>query len=334
MKRIITLIFFYILITLIIHNCGKNDSPTLQNSYLGQTPPGLTPEIFAPGIVTKGEDESLIVISPDGKEIFYTTKLGPQKRHTIMVSKLEERNWTKPKIASFSGQYYDAISSISPDGNYLYFNSMRPQKLGDPLFDVQNIWVLKRRGNDWINPTMLPFPINSSARELGGFLSKDGYFYFTTTREGIRGRCRSKFVDGEYSSPENIQDHYNFDIPCFEIVSDPNEKLLVFVSYDQEDGFGKFDLYVSFKKGEDEWTKPKNMGDRINTSANEHFPTFSPDGQYMFFVSDRISDKFKSKDNLTLEQIKEMKNSPQNGSSDIYWVDAKIIESMIPLELK
>ncbi|MGB7063079.1 MAG: hypothetical protein WBF13_12095, partial [Candidatus Zixiibacteriota bacterium] len=154
------------------------------------------------------------------------------------------------------------------------------------------------------------------------------------TREGIRGRCRSNFIDGKYSSPENMQDHYNFDIPCFEIESDPEEELLVFVSYDQDDGFGNFDLYVSYKKGKDEWTSPKNMGEGINTSANEHFPTFSPDGQYLFFVSDRISDKFKSKNNLTLEQMKEMENSPQNGSSDIYWVDAKIIESMKPTELK
>ena len=77
-----------------------------------------------------------------------------------------------------------------------------------------------------------------------------------------------------------------------------------------------------------------NMGERINTSANEHFPAFSPDGQYLFFVSDRIADKFKSKDNLTPEQREEIENSPQNGSSDIYWVDAKIIESMMPVELK
>ena len=274
MKRIISLIFFCILVLLIFHNCSKYDSPTLQRPYFNQTPPGLTPEIFAPGIVSKGEDESLIVISPDGNEIFYTTKVGPQKRHTIMVSKLEEGNWSKPKIASFSGQYYDATSSISPDGNYLYFNSMRPQKIGEPPFDIQNIWVVERQGNDWINPIMLPYPINSSAREFGGRLNEDGFFYFTTTREGIRGKCRSKIIDGKYSSPENIQDHYKFDIPCFEIVSDPEGKLLVFVSYDQDDGFGNFDLYVSYKKGEDEWTSPKNMGERINTSTNEHFPTF------------------------------------------------------------
>lgn len=334
MKRTIFVIFFCILIILINQNCDKYDSYIFQSPYLGQAPPGMTPEIFAPGIVSRGEDESLVVISPDGKQIYYTTKLGPQKRHTIMVSKFEQGNWIKPKIASFSGQYYDAISSISPNGNYLYFNSMRPQKSGDSPFDVQNIWVLERQGNDWINPIMLPYPINSSDRELGGRLSEDAFFYFTTTREEIKGLCRSKIIDGKYSSPENIQNRYNIDIPCLEIVSDPTDKLLLFVSYEQDDGFGNFDLYVSYKKEDAEWASPKNMGERINTSANEHFPTFSPDGKYLFFVSDRIADKFKSKDNLTPEQIKDMENSPQNGSSDIYWVDAKIIKSMIPLELK
>ena len=91
---------------ILLSSCTQQDDfPLLKGEYLGQKPPGMTPEIFAPGTVSEGRDESSAVFSPDGKEFFYTTKLGPQKRHTVMVSKVMNGTWTKPDIASFSGQY-------------------------------------------------------------------------------------------------------------------------------------------------------------------------------------------------------------------------------------
>ena len=47
--------------------------PAPKSPYLGQKPPGMTPEVFAPGIVsTKNNIEFKIAISPDGKYLFYT----------------------------------------------------------------------------------------------------------------------------------------------------------------------------------------------------------------------------------------------------------------------
>ncbi len=153
-------------------------------------------------------------------------------------------------------------------------------------------------------------------------MSKDGYFYFSTSREGeISGQCRVKVINGEFIGIESLEYLNKFGMPCFEVARDPDGKFIVFVSGDQADGYGAFDLYVSFKNDDDSWTTPKNLGDRINTPANEHFPAFSPDGQYLFFVSDRISPEAEKKP-----------NSPMNGSSDIYWVSAKIIEELIRRE--
>jgi Tol biopolymer transport system component len=314
-------IFVYML------GCLKDDTfPDLKGSYLGQKPPGMKPELFAPGIVSTGEDESTIVFSPDDRELFYTRKMGPEKRQTILTSTVKNGTWIKPHIAHFSGKYYDAVTSISPDGKRLFFLSMRPQKENESPFEVQNIWFMEKHGIEWRKPQILPSPINSSARKLGGFLSKDGYFYFSTSREGeISGQCRAKIISGEVTRIENINHFYNFNMPCLEIAREPNEKFIVFVSYNQPDGYGNFDLYVSFKNDNNSWTTPKNLGERINTSANEHFPTFSPDGKYMFFVSDRISNEFK---NINRADVQTGQDSPMNGSSDIYWVDAKIIKKL------
>ncbi|MFC1724438.1 TolB family protein [candidate division KSB1 bacterium] len=309
-------------IFLFIDNCTKKEEgfPVLKGPYFGQKPPGLTPEIFAPCIISTDGDETLPVFSPEGDELFYSLKYGTEKRLTILTSKQKNGVWTEPEIASFSGQYYDAASSISPDGQSLYFVSMRPLRSGDSPFEVQNIWVIEKYGNTWRDPVMLPPPVNSDARELGGTLTKGGYFYFSTTRKEIKGgKCRLKFVDGKYSEPESIHEIYNFEIPFFEMARHPDEKFVVFVSYGQEDGFGEFDLYLSFNMGKDIWTKPVNLGEKINTKANEHFPIFSHDGRYLFFVSDRISEEYKAKE-----------NRPGNGSSDIYWVSAEILDNLKP----
>lgn len=322
--------FLFIVLVALIQCTRKHDFPVLKGPYLGQEPPGTTPALFAPGIVSRAGDEILAIFTPDGKEFFYSTK-DSTRPLTIMHTKQINGIWTRPRIASFSGQYYDCASSISPDGRYLFFVSMRPQTPGEPPFEVQNIWMLESQGNEWRNPVMLPPSINSSARELGGTLTKDGTFYFSTTHEGIKsGKCCSKLINGEFTQPQRIHDQFNFHMPFFEIARDPDEKYLIFVSYDQKDGFGGFDLYVSFDKDNGVWTNAKNMGDRINTSADEHFPTLSTDGQYLFFVSDRISKKFQSRDGLTPETLQEMENDPQNGSSDIYWVDTKIFEDLKP----
>ncbi len=51
--------------------------------YLGQQPPGVIPELFAPGIVSTGlHEHSAVLITPDGNDIFFTVADAPQ--HVIL----------------------------------------------------------------------------------------------------------------------------------------------------------------------------------------------------------------------------------------------------------
>jgi len=45
---------------------------SLSGSYLGQLTPGKKPEIFGPGIVSTFMREGNLVVTPDGKEIFFS----------------------------------------------------------------------------------------------------------------------------------------------------------------------------------------------------------------------------------------------------------------------
>jgi outer membrane protein OmpA-like peptidoglycan-associated protein/tetratricopeptide (TPR) repeat protein len=52
----------------------------------------------------------------------------------------------------------------------------------------------------------------------------------------------------------------------------PNGKYLFFSS-DMPGGYGKFDLYIVEREGET-WSKPRNLGPKVNTPENEAFPTY------------------------------------------------------------
>ncbi|MEK6235924.1 MAG: hypothetical protein N2C14_14545, partial [Planctomycetales bacterium] len=65
-----------------------------------------------------------------------------------------------------------------------------------------------------------------------------------------------------------------------------NDEKTLYLYSDREGGHGGFDIYVSHrvKKG---WTTPENLGQTVNTPAHEYDPAITPDGETIFFSSDR-----------------------------------------------
>ena len=74
------------------------------------------------------------------------------------------------------------------------------------------------------------------------------------------------------------------------------------------------------------------MGSKINTkSGREYSPYVSPDGKYFFFMSARmVPENASSDEKITYRKLKELQNRPQNGNSDIYWIDASFIKDLKP----
>ena len=114
MKNKVICVGIFLSITFLINsNALQNDLPVLKGPYFGQTPPGMTPEIFAPGIIsTEDKYELNSVFSPKGDEFFYeisTTTPEEKKQgkyfYVILVSKQVNGVWTKPELTPFSGKY-------------------------------------------------------------------------------------------------------------------------------------------------------------------------------------------------------------------------------------
>ena len=323
-----------LLIPFLILSCEEGDNfLNLKGDYLGQKPPGITPELFAPGIVSTGYNDVSGCISPDGKEYFYSFWENPFS--VIVIFKQIEGKWTKPEVASFTKSYPSGEPLITPDGKWLFFMSSMPPPESEFNSQKWYMWFCEKTMDGWSEPQVVEYSKNNMVMYLTSTVNDIVYF----TGKGTPGEqdfgsiYRGKFENGNIINAENFGKTVNLNFhgahPCVA----PDESFLIFDSQ-RLGGFGASDFYISFKDDEGKWTEPVNMGDKINSPQNDLCPYLSPDGKYFFFSSGKADLAKYVNRQMTLEEINEVLKGPQNARGlDIYWVDAKIIEELSPVEL-
>ncbi len=295
-KIIILFLLGYICIS-----CTKTEKYFLntKDAYLGQKPPELIPEVFAPDIVNHLAHSSPSFM-PDGKEIYWSTVSGDNETRKILSVKFENNKWTEPMLVNISGNYHDDQPFISYDGEKMFFASKRP-KIENGVQE-NDIWISGKTEKGWGEPRTI--------NNLIGFwtptVTRNGTIYFLEIIEGTRVICRAELINGEYSEIEPLNENINKNgvLNWCPFIA-PDESYLIFSS-NREGGFGSGDLYISFKNKNEEWQEAINMGALINTDRQERFPGVSPDGKYLFFTRWHSAPYYH----------------------DLYWVDARIIDDL------
>ncbi|MGW8265345.1 MAG: hypothetical protein ACWGSQ_03195 [Longimicrobiales bacterium] len=318
---------------------GAPDFPVLTGPYLGQTPPGDTPELFAPGIVTTGMYTRDVAMTPDGSELYFGVLLGTVTA-IIETHRAADGAWTQPEVAPFSrdSRFFNLEPHISPDGSRLLYLSTRVEGRDPEPEEVrswanQDIWAVDRMENGWGEPYNLGSPVNTEDSEYFPSTTLDGTLYFT---RGLRGGqesyiYRSRLVDGRYQEPERLGPEVNSTPNQFNAFIAPDESYLILCTGSREDTFGGTDYYVTFRNEDDRWSGPVNMGEVVNTPmAGEFSPYVSPDGRYFFFMSTRRFPLEALPDTLTWAYLKGFRQLPETGNAGIYWVDAGFIEALRP----
>lgn len=268
-------------------------------SYLENNCPESIPEVFLPGIVSdKHHEHSSPTISLDGKTIYWASVIDTTNRHTILQSIYENNEFSKSSIAPFSGKYKDFKVLFVEDTCYLC--SKRPVVTDSTPNIVVGIWTLSKKDENWSEP--VPFHFVSDSSSFGyrlSSLSKDKTLHLES-----KGFCYSKIENGVYQIPKYWNDDiYSEKQDWMSFISYDNS-YMIFVS-NRDGGYGSFDLYITFKDNSGNWTTPVNMGDKINTTAQERCPGVTDDGKYLFFT----------------------RPNPPN-QDDIWWVDANIINEL------
>ncbi|MCP4896120.1 MAG: hypothetical protein GY906_04015 [bacterium] len=275
-----------ILLALALSGCRTE----LEIDFLGQEPPGATPTVFAPGLISTEFDEYGCTMSPDGREFYFTRTFVSPRSHTIMVCRKTRKGWSAPEIAAFSSIQSEAEPIFSPTGDSLFFSRVSAEEAdGDP-----GIFVLRRTTAGWSKPEYLR-PGMFATSSLSGTL------FFTDVSSGIQegniamvtsyedGSSESKLLDGTVNSL--YQDAHPFVAP--------DESFVIFDS-NRPGGHGSSDLYISFRDSDRQWGEAINLGAPINTPEYDAIPSLSPDGKYLFFYR----------------------------SGDIYWVSTNLLQTL------
>ena len=261
------------------------DSGSSNHPYFSSDPI-LQAKIFASGIVSTELPEFATSFSPNGKTVYFNQASADRSKLFILQSNYSDGKWTEPVNLPFSdGTYRDVDPFVSPDGERLYFSSNRPVTGTEPKPDFDT-WYVSRRGDGWSEPINPGSPLNSDANEIFVSITKNGTIYFSSfDSNGSSNLYKSVNVDGNYTHPEKIEIPIdgadNIGNPCIS----PDESFLVF-SATSQDGSGNSDLYIS-RFRDDKWGKAKNLGKFINSQFSDFAPSLSPDGNYLFFTSER-----------------------------------------------
>ncbi len=298
LNRFLTLLVHFIIMSIpfSVFSQEKENIHGIYGPYLGQRPPGKSPEVFAQGIITETDYRlhGFPSFSNDGNLTVFSI-IPP----AILISENTVNGWTNPKKLEIPGRSINA-GNISGDARRIYFQALMDEGHGS-----LDIWYIQKTVEGWSDPINIESPVNTSKFEGQPSLTKDGTIYYVSSLEGSgwgRGIYRSKKVHDRYQKPvllnENINTEYIDMYPCIS----PDGTFLLFSSSRPSMDEENLRIYVSFLSGDDVWSKPLNLNLHMEFDRSSRFPYISPDGKYMFFQS----------------------------NSKIYWIDAEIIENIRP----
>jgi hypothetical protein len=294
-------ILFFALVAVLAAGIGSGEMqefPRLQGPYLGQEPPGMTPQPFAPGIITTDEEEGSSGFARSGT-VFIFQKFFKNQCHTF-ITRLENGVWTAPApIPFWETMIHNGDFVFSSDDKTMLYQVKTEE--GSRL--VSSIWRVELTEKGWGERAPFPPPVNSGYDESFASDTADGGLYFFSRRPGGKGQFdlyTCEFRDGKYTEAldlEILNTEYNEWDPFIA----PDESYLIFCST-KPGGLGRDDIYITFKGKDGGWTAPVNLGEEVNSAGSENRPYVTRDGRYFFFTSTR------------------------NGNRDTFWVRVEYLD--------
>ncbi len=242
------------------------------------------------------------VIAPDGKTLYvaranHPLNIKPVNKYDIWYSILQSNGkWSKlkhaPKPLNNSGD--NVVISVTPDNNTLFLETL--YNADGSYKNDQGISVSYRTSDGWTIPKEV---------KIKNYYNKDIYesFAFSPNREvlvmsverndsyGDKDMYVSFLqVDGSYGEPKNMGAVLNSYLGEGTPYIAPDNKTLYFYS-NTEPGYGDADIFVS-KRLDNSWTKwskPRNLGKKINSDQWDVYYTVAAKGDYAYLVSSKTS---------------------------------------------
>lgn len=180
---------------------------------------------------------------------------------------------------------------ISADGNILYFDRKdNPSNIETPKDDIW--YSIKDKNGKWTEAKNIGRPLNnrdnnfviSSSPDNNTLLLGNKYATDGVSSNGGGVSIAKKGQSGwEIPKDVVIEDFINTNNYVGYFLSNDNKNLLMTV--ERPGGLGQKDIYVSFVKDDGTFSKPKSLGNVVNTFDDEANPFLASDGKTLYFAS-------------------------------------------------
>ncbi len=233
------------------------------------------------GNINSEYDEISPVIDVYGKTLYFT-RMGYPDFNKTLVEKGEDLSVTMEdyKYKSYLQSVYTEIARRSVyDPEKSDFN--------------QDIWIAESVEDTFDQISHPPYPLNNALPNSVCAITPSANELVIINKFNEDGGMSKGFSivrkqsDGTWSFPEpiEIEGFYNLGSEVSMMIS--NDGAVMVLAMQRGDSYGESDLYVSFKKGHRQWSEPKNLGYKVNSTYRESTPFLSDDNRILFFASNR-----------------------------------------------
>jgi len=159
----------------------------LEGPYLGQKPPGLTPEVFAPGIISTEHHEWGSVFTPDMKEFYFSRSNNKSGKNSHFVLKSENNRWHESEVELGVG------GSISPDGKTMFYTNQYRERTDEGWSEFKSL------GSAFEDIDIMRLTTSSKGTYVFDEYAKDGNFVLRYSR----------LINGKREAPKPLSKEIN-----------------------------------------------------------------------------------------------------------------------------
>ncbi len=194
--------------------------------------------------------------------------------------------------SSINSEYDEYWPSLSADESIMVFTMLSPIDVRNPLTRAnrqEDLYYSRFEDGEWQPARNAGKPLNTYDNEGAQSISADGRFMVFTAcgREDGYGLCDLYFSEwkrGSWSIPVNIgpaiNSRYSEKQPA--LSADGRE---VYFTSDRPGGNGKYDIWMSSRGPDGNWSSPVNLGENINSAEFDQSPFIHPDNKTLYFSS-------------------------------------------------
>jgi OOP family OmpA-OmpF porin len=240
------------------------------------------------------------MISPDGKTLYFARISHPNNTHgtkgsqDIWYSELDAASskWGPARRMGFplNKDEYNCAYSITPDGNTMLIKG----QYNNGTYETRGFSLSKKTASGWSPPQKIDIPnyVSMSKGQFDcGFMSADGKVLLMAFSEKKNSKEDDIYVsfrqkDGSWTKPMELGPEVNTKFTETTPFLAPDGATLYFSS-NREGGLGSNDIYVCKRvdKTWKHWSKPMNLGPKVNTDGYDAYYTLGASGDYAYLTT-------------------------------------------------